>query len=95
MMERLMGMLIILSGGVLFGVGIAMASRHVRQAGRVRARTAARSASAVDGWSDWFLAGFLEVATGVRWLSAADAGSLLAATGLGLIGFGAQVSRWF
>ena len=84
------GSLIILTGLVAAGVGIAVASRSLRATRRAYCRIVSRSASTLDPWGTWFLGGFSGLAMGIQWLYTVLAWLTWAVAGTVLIriGFG-------
>ncbi|PIQ83359.1 MAG: hypothetical protein COV75_08035 [Candidatus Omnitrophica bacterium CG11_big_fil_rev_8_21_14_0_20_63_9] len=80
--------LLMLTGIVAAGVGLAMARQNVRTAHRIHARTAARSTVIMEDWSGWFVGGFSSVTTGLRAICAVSIWLLWTAAGAALIVLG-------
>jgi hypothetical protein len=87
----LMGGLLIVTGLVAAGVGIAVASHRLRMARRSYHRTALLSAASPEGWGSWFLGGFSGVTMGIRWLYAVASWLAWTLAGVCLIGLGLRL----
>ena len=91
MPERIVSGLIVATGLVAVGLGVAEARHRLRLAHRAYRRTSALHASPSGGWTGWFLDGFSGMTMGTQWLSAALAAFAWALAGLCLIGLGIRL----
>lgn len=91
MTELLVSGLVIATGLISVGVGIAAASSRLRIARRAYRRTTALHTAVSEGWSTWFLSGFSGMTMGTQWLSAVTAWFIWTLAGLGLITLGIRL----
>ncbi|GEM_PF-1973916 len=87
----IMSGLIITTGLMSAGVGLASAAHRLQLARRVYRRTEALNAALLGGWDSWFLGGFADVTMGIQWLSAIAGGLLWTLAGVALIAFGVRL----
>ena len=71
MMEWLVSTLVMATGLLSAGVGVAAAAVRLKDAGRAYRKTETLYATMPEGWSSWFLGGFSGMAVGLHWLWAA------------------------
>jgi hypothetical protein len=93
MIDGMMGILVIATGVVSAGVGIAIALQRLRVARRAYRRTATLYAAMPEGWSSWFVGGFSSLTVGSHGLVALAAFLGWSMAGLGLIGLGLRLLR--
>ena len=91
MMSWLIGGLLIVTGLVAAGVGIAVARHGFHAAQRMYFRMAARSTMSPEDWDAWFLGGFSGVSLGFRGLVALVVWLVWTLAGLGVIGLGVRL----
>ena len=91
MTELVVSGLVIATGLISAGVGMAVAAGRLRTARRAYRRTAALHAATSEGWGAWFLGGFSGGTMGTQWLSAVTAWFIWTIAGLGLISLGIRL----
>ena len=91
MTELVVSGLVITTGLISVGVGIAAAASRLRTARRAYRRTAALHAATSEGWGAWFLGGFSGVTMGTQWLSAVTVWCLWTLAGVCLISLGIRL----
>ena len=91
MTELVVSGLVIATGLISAGVGMAVAAGRLRTARRAYRRTTALHAATSEGWGAWFLGGFSGVTMGTQWLSAVTVGFIWTIAGLGLISLGIRL----
>lgn len=91
MAELFVSGLVITTGLISAGVGIAAASSRLRTARRAYERTVALQTATSGGWGAWFLSGFSGMTMGTQWLSAVAAWLIWTLAGACLIGLGLRL----
>jgi len=91
MIELFVSGLVITTGFISVGVGIAAAAGRLRTARRAYRRTTALHTAVSEGWGAWFVGGFSGVTMGTQWLSAVTAGLMWTLAGLCLITLGIRL----
>ena len=91
MTERLVSWLVIVTGLISTGVGLAVATGRLKHARRAYHRTQTLYDAMPEGWTSWFLQGFSGLTMGTHWLRATLAFIGWSLAGLGLIGLGVRL----
>ena len=91
MTEQVVSGLVIATGLISTGVGLTIAGRRLRHAGRAYRRTQTLYETLPEGWASWFLQGFSGLTVGTHWLRAILAFTGWALAGLGLISLGLRL----
>ena len=91
MTERIVSGLVIATGLISAGVGVAAATSRVKDAGRASRRTASLYQTMPEGWASWFVGGFSALTIGTHWLWAAVALTGWTIAGACLIGLGLRL----
>ena len=90
MAELFVSGLVIATGLISAGVGIAVAAGRLRTARRAYQRTVALH-TAAGGWEAWFLSAFSGMTMGTQWLWAAASWLVWTLAGVCLIGLGLRL----
>ena len=89
--ERVVSALVIATGLISTGVGVAVATSRLREARRAYRRTEFVYRAMPEGWTSWFVEGFSTMAMGTHWFWASVALVTWTLAGLGLIGLGLRL----